>query len=152
MQRVVRNPWFWATAGLGVVLLFLAFWVLIASPFEQPPSDAQPSETSQPDTTGPPTRSEVEQLDDRLMSKDPELLTIALGLEAGKVSDIMTAEFAALDITWNHSGVAPVGDEGVAWTIPASVTQPDGTETAWVVTLVRGETGLVFVDSTEVMP
>ncbi|MGI0522152.1 hypothetical protein ABY45_16395 [Microbacterium maritypicum] len=123
-------------AAVVVVGAGVAVWVL------QPQSgDSEASAAPQP----PPTQGEVDELDSRLASGDSDSVASALGMLADEVTEDVVAGFQGLNIDWDSANITEVSSG--AWAIPATVAGPDGTESAWSVTLVRSEDGLVFADS-----
>ncbi|MDQ0728842.1 hypothetical protein [Microbacterium sp. W4I20] len=131
-------------AGIAgsVILVAVAIGVAVWLISQQSSPTAEPTPSA---TSTPPSAAEVEELDNRLASGERESVAAALGLPLDDATDDIVTGFAELKVEWDTAVVTEVAPG--AWTIPASVTQPDGTTSEWSVTLVRSDLGLVFVDS-----
>lgn len=96
---------------------------------------------------------QLDQLTADLHSGDPDTLSRALALPADEVTAEVMSGFAGLEIIWDTAATDPaenVDGEAMGWNVPAEVTQPDGTTSQWIVTVIPGKDGLIFLDSAEV--
>lgn len=128
-------------AAIIAAVIILKPWSAPAEPAAAPPAATQ---TAAPVGVSEPTLNDLAA---RLTSDDPEVLAAALGLEPSLVPPEVQAGFPTLQIVFDSAAAQPTAEN--IWVVPATVTNPDGTTSAWSITLLDTPDGLVFVDSAE---
>lgn len=140
---MTRRAWLASIAAVIVAAGVLAV-VFVLKPWDITPA-AAPTPTSS--ATAIPLAVNEETLLDlsqRLTSSDQATLAEAVGLDPADVPPAVFSEFPSLKIMFDSAGALPNGN---AWSVPATVTQADGTVTAWSIIIAETKDGLVFVDS-----
>lgn len=133
---------------LGVIVVSIVGGVLVFAGVvsSQAGAVATPAASTGAEADKPDTAS-IEKLNSKLLSGDESAVAEALALEPEDIPPGVVEGFAGLEVEY-RAGEAQPFDGG--WAIPALVTQPDGSVTEWMVTVVEGDDGYVFLDSAPV--